>query len=269
MKYLNADLSKFTIYVYFNKNAKANKAAVASAEIVFKNSNGVETSVTGSERRYWSHELKTALGIGGFPIELTLNSNITKPIPAVYFDATAASADKSHGAWANLFKEEIKIYVTPTDYFKTKFREILTDTVISHRSGKESKKWLASPNMSYWPQQLNFAFWCATTGCGISHKTLDIVPEQVKSFLLFHIYFTMRRILFELGGMQSEAAVPGDPTFSQINQNYDIPSYRRICAEFGIHADSDSQGNFRFKRGINHGLGECLYLHFLSGSIIY
>ena len=45
--------------------------------------------------------------------------------------------------------------------------------------------------------------------------------------------------------------MPGDPTFSQINQKYVIPSYKRICAEFGINADSD----FRFKRGLNHGLG--------------
>ena len=128
------------------------------------------------------------------------------------------------------------MYVTPTNYFKTKFREIFIETVISHRSGKEAaKKWLAAPNMSYWPQELNFAFWCATTGCGISHETLNIVPEQVKSLLLFHIYFTTRRILFEIGGIQSETALPGDPTFSQINQNYDIPSYKRICAEFGIN----------------------------------
>ena len=115
-------------------------------------------------------------------IELTLNSNSTKPIrlgiPTIDFDtnkspgakpgASATSAD----AWANLFNEEIKIYVTSTDYFRTKIREIFTDTVISHRSEKESRKWLASPNMSYWPQQLNFAFWSATTVCGISHETL-------------------------------------------------------------------------------------------------
>ena len=81
--------------------------------------------------------------------------------------------------------------------------------------------------MSYWPQELNFAFWCATTCCGISHEILKIVPQQVKSFLMFHIYFT-RRILFEMGEIQSEAALPGDSTFSQINHNYDTPSYKRI-----------------------------------------
>ena len=164
--------------------------------------------------------MKTALGIGGFPIELTLNSNSVKPISTLHIEC-----NKNLKTTGNLFNEEIKIYITPTDYFKTKFREIFTGTVISHKSGKESKKWLAAPNISYLPQQLNFAFWCATTGCGISRETLRIVPEQLKSFILFHTYFTTRRIIFQMGGIQSETALPGDPTFSQINQNYDIPSY--------------------------------------------
>ena len=36
---------------------------------------------------------------------------------------------------------------------------------------------------------VNFAVWCATTGCGISSKMLfdDGLPKQVKSFLWFHI----------------------------------------------------------------------------------
>ena len=54
------------------------------------------------------------------------------------------------------------------------------------------------------------------TGCGISGEVLDNVPEQVKSFLMIHIYLTVRKILFEMGGIQSESALPGDPTFSQI-----------------------------------------------------
>ena len=77
--------------------------------------------------------MREALGIGRFPIELTLNSNASKPIPAVDFYKNPESI-------GYLFNEEIKIYVTPTDYFKTKFREIFTDTVICHRSGKELRK---------------------------------------------------------------------------------------------------------------------------------
>ena len=33
---------------------------------------------------------------------------------------------------------------------------------------------------------------------------------------MFHIYFTAKKIFFEMGGIQSESALPGDPTFSQI-----------------------------------------------------
>ena len=68
--------------------------------------------------------------------------------------------------------------------------------------------------MSYWPQQLNFAVWCAATGCGISreifdkdHSTLGF-PAQVYSFYQFHVYFTVRRILYQLGGIQNISAFP-------------------------------------------------------------
>ena len=43
-------------------------------------------------------------------------------------------------------------------------------------------------------------------------KCLIRIAEQIKSFLMFHIYFTVRRILFEMGG--SKSAVPDDPTFN-------------------------------------------------------
>ena len=61
----------------------------------------------------------------------------------------------------------------------------------------------------------------------------------------------MRRILFELGGVQNSLPLPGDSAFSQTENKYDIPSFERICAEFGISPNAD----FRFTRGDNHGLG--------------
>ena len=47
------------------------------------------------------------------------------------------------------------------------------------------------------------------------------------------------------------SALPGDPTFNQFNNHYDVASYKRICAEFGINPSSD----FRFTVGKNRGLG--------------
>ena len=77
------------------------------------------------------------------------------------------------------------------------------------------------------------------------------LPPQVRSFFWFHVYFTVRRILFELGGPQNSLPLPGDTAFSQTENKYDIPSFERICAEFGISPNAD----FRFTRGDNHGLG--------------
>ena len=65
------------------------------------------------------------------------------------------------------------------------------------------------------------------------------------------MYFTVRRILYQLGAIQSISALPGDPTFSQMNNHYDIASYKKLCDEFGIDPSSD----FRFTHGANHGLG--------------
>ena len=54
-----------------------------------------------------------------------------------------------------------------------------------------------------------------------------------------------------MGGIQSVSALPGDSTFNPSSSNYDVASYNRICAEFGINPASD----FRFTGGKNHGLG--------------
>ena len=85
-------------------------------------------------------------------------------------------------------------------------------------------------------------------------KFFDNVPKQTKSLLVFHIHFTVRSILFEMGGILSESVLPGDPTFNQINYDYDTPSFTQICVEFGISSSTD----FRFKEGDNHGLGSVL-----------
>ena len=210
---------------------------------------------------YFSKEMKRQLGLApGFPLELTHNPNPKLEMPAVPFNSEALNTIKDA-----LVQQEI--YVTPSDKFKIKFRDIFTDTVITNRSSHESRRWLAGPNFEYFPQQLNFAFFCATTGCGVSRRILiedkmrdgksDLtdselkLPPQVRSFFWFHVYFTVRRILFELGGVQNSLPLPGDTEFNQTENKYDIPSFERICAEFGISPNAD----FRFTRGDNHGLG--------------
>ena len=212
---------------------------------------------------YFSKEMKRQLGLApGFPLELTHNPNPKLEIPAVPFHDEAGAT----GALKDALVQQ-EIYVTPSEKFKIKFRDIFSDTVITHRSSHESRRWLAGPNFEYFPQQLNFAFFCATTGCGLSRRILFedkmrdgkndltdselILPPQVRSFFWSHVYFTVRRILFELGGVQNSLPLPGDTAFNQTENKYDIPSFERICAEFGISPNAD----FRFTRGDNHGLG--------------
>ena len=82
-----------------------------------------------------------------------------------------------------------------------------------------------------------------TTGCGVSSKLLFEdekfdhvpktdgelrIPKQVRSFLWFHVYFTIRRVIHEFGGIQNSVALPGDSAFNQKKNPYDIPSYERL-----------------------------------------
>ena len=169
---------------------------------------------------------------------------------------------------------KLQIYATPTDHFTVQVRDIFTQTQITYYSGHELRRWLASRNMGYWPQQLNFALWCASTGCGISLLFEDKrkdgtdltdselhLPPQIRAILWFHVYFTFRLILFQLGGIQSELALSGDPTFSQTDNKYGVPSYEHLCKEFGV----DPSANFRFEKGANHRLGS-VYVWFTNKS---
>jgi len=94
-----------------------------------------------------------------------------------------------------------------------------------HRMAAESRQWLGGPHMQYWPQQLNFAVFCATQGCGISREIFDsgvAMPPQIRAFYKFHLYFTVRRILYQLGRIQSISALPDHPTLNKSNNHFDL-----------------------------------------------
>jgi len=58
------------------------------------------------------------------------------------------------------------------------------------------------------------------------------------------------------GRYPEQKRAAGNPTFNQFDNPYDVAAYNRLCTEFGIDPASD----FRFKRGMNHGLGN-IYRH--------
>ena len=254
-RYPNAKEPKFKTEKFFGKH---NIMFVGrDEEIAVFDDNGKEFRLS----LYFSKEMKQNLGLTcGFPSALTLNPASKLSVPAIPFDKTAHSLNDM------LINHEI--YATPTDKFQIKFRDIFVDTVLTHYSGEEARRWLSGPNINLWNEQLNWAVWCSTAGCGIPSRILfqdkmadgvhDLtdselhLPTQIRSFFLYHTYFTTRRLLFELGGIQNRFALPGDPTFHKNNNRYDLPSYNCLCNVFKIDPNTD----FRFRKGTNNGLGE-------------
>ena len=250
-RFPRANMSLFQVQVDFEANRKA------TATVLFPNGDGSWEDPLIEDQKYWSRPLKDALGMqqdGGFSYQLspaTQQQHKPLPVPTIAFSAATGQSV------ADLFNKEMKIYVSPTDYFTTKFRKIFKAPKIKVTSSKYARPWIKGPNMGFWQQQLNFAVWCATTGCGVSREmlfgggsTLEL-SEQLRTFYQFHVYYTTRKILYEMGGIQSKNALPDSSVFSEISNPYDVASYKRICAEFNVDPSTD----FRYTRGKNGGLG--------------
>ena len=180
-----------------------------------------------------------ALGkVSTFPKQLTL-SNDKYPVPGIRF---SESVDDIASELVTL-----DIYVTPTQSFKAKMLNIFTKTVVPFWSSKQAYAWLHEANYKYWPQQLNFAVWCATCGCGVSLEKSELYPPIAQSFIKFHVYFTCRRVLYELG-----VPLPDETAFNQTDNTYTKSAFESLCNEFGLGKTPD----FRWIRGRNHGLGD-------------
>ena len=186
-RFPRANISRFQVQVDFDTNRKA------TAAVLFPESDGSLSDPLIQDGKYWSQAMKDALGFhdGGFPPQLSpfKQTKIKKPIPAVDF------SEEIQQSIGDVLNKELKIYVPPTEFFTIKFREIFKKTQIKFTTSLFARVWLGGPNLSFWPQQLNFALWCATTGCGISRdilfpsgSILNLSP-QVRSFYPFHVYF--------------------------------------------------------------------------------
>ena len=94
------------------------------------------------DRKHWTQAMNDALGMhqdGGFPFQLSLANNPTKPIPAVVF------SKKIQTSIGDVLNKELKIYVTPTEFFTTKFRQIFKNTRIQFTTSKYARK------VAWWP----------------------------------------------------------------------------------------------------------------------
>lgn len=162
-----------------------------------------------------------------FPKGLTL-SNKKYSIPAVDLSSKPDDIKK--------LLSSLEVYVTPSQKISVKINDVfqLTPPSFSDISGYTA--WMRAPNLKYWSQQLNFAVWCATSGCGIGYDLLK--PDtQVASVLRFHVLITVRRILSSL-----QVPQPWDNNFVWDGTRYNNGVYQRLCNEFGV-----KNPDFRFK----------------------
>jgi len=142
-----------------------------------------------------------------------------------------------------------RIYVDGKNYFTANALNIFTNYIITFTTEKEVTTWRTSCNMKYWQNQLNFAVFCASSGCGISsifHIMNPSTDIQSRSFFLFHVYYQTRRILSEMS-----VTLPTDKNFDELNNNINMTEFNRIANEFELDPNTD----FRFKLNYNDGIG--------------
>ena len=83
--------------------------------------------------------------------------------------------------------------------FQTRYPNMFEKYRLPHvSSGKLARTW-NSTQMQFSQNQINFAVWCATAGCGVSAQDHLAAPDPLmQSLYYFHVYYQMRRILDEL-----------------------------------------------------------------------
>ncbi len=121
--------------------------------------------------------------------------------------------------------------------------------IIKFLNEEELNNWKSKCNMKYWQNQLNFAIYCVTYGCGISlydHIVNPMIPALAQSFFMFHLLYQTRKILSEM-----KCAIPTNQNFNSINNYIDLTEYTKICNEFNIDPNDD----FRIKIEPNNGAG--------------
>ena len=100
--------------------------------------------------------------------------------------------------------------------------------------------------MQFWQNQLNFAVWCATTGCGVSKEHLRHKDTMTRSVFRFHAYYQLRRILSEMS-----CPLPTEDSWNPLNNGINLNAYERICNEFGV----STRSNWRQRYDLSNGMG--------------
>ena len=144
-----------------------------------------------------------------------------------------AGGNYSRHDFKDLTKQNILVN-TKGDHFEALFPDIFEKYRLTITDVKCAHAWSTNP-MQFWQTQLNFAVWCATTGCGVSFRYhISSTNNLMRAVYTFHVYYQIRRILTEIG-----APLPQDNAWDACNNPYNRRSYERICNEFGVSSQTD------------------------------
>ena len=145
---------------------------------------------------------------------------------------------------------EQDIQVRANGHFHVRFPNVWDRYKLPKVTEKEVyDNWLSS-QMQFWQNQLNFAVWCATTGCGVSKEHLRHKDPMTRSVFRFHAYYQIRRILSEMS-----CPLPTEDSWNPLNNGINMNAYERICNEFGVSPKS----NWRQHLDPMNGMGYAFY----------
>lgn len=125
--------------------------------------------------------------------------------------------------------------------FQARFPNILGKYRLPYvSSDKIVQAWNSHP-MQFWQNQVNFATWCATSGCGVSSKDhLSSTDPLMKALYSFHVYYTVRRILAEI-----QAPLPQDQAWEAFNTHTTAePTSVSVTSSASLHTPTgDAEGS--------------------------
>ena len=139
------------------------------------------------------------------------------------------------------------IHVSEDKSFRVAFPNVFEKYKLPHVNSDAVVKQWQTNWLQFWQNQLNFALWTSTAGCGVDYENHLLSNDpMIRSVFNFHVYYQTRRILFEIS-----AALPQQKSWNAFNNAYNQTAYERICGEFNVDKNTD----WRQKKSFNDGLG--------------
>ena len=94
--------------------------------------------------------------------------------------------------------------------FQVSFPEVSEKYILPYVESDDLVQRWRTDWIRFWQNQLNFAVWCATTGCGVDFNNHLKDTGMIGSLFRFHVYYKTRRILFEMA-----ADLPQDASWNE------------------------------------------------------